>query len=147
MKKYLAVLTVLLMMGMGTAKAQDDQSAPPNDQSSVANSPDTTANSSDSDPNSPGVARLSYINGNVSTQRGDNGEWTAVTLNTPIMAGDRVSTGDSSRAELQLDWANVIRLSSDTTVKVASLNKNNVQVQVGKGLATYSVLQGAQSAA
>jgi hypothetical protein len=41
----------------------------------------------------------------------------------------------------------VIRLSSNTVVKIASLNKGSVQVQVGKGLATYSVLPNAQAAA
>jgi hypothetical protein len=139
MKKYLAVLVVLLMFGMGSTQAQD-QSAATADSSGAAASSDT-------DQNAPEVARLSYINGSVSMQRGDNSQWTAVTVNTPVMAGDRVSTGDNSRAELQLDYANVIRLSSNTTVKVASLNKGNVQVQVGQGLATYSVLDGAQSAA
>jgi FecR protein len=152
MKRYLAALAIMLMFSMGLVYAQDnqsaadyDQSAPPADQPSSG--PSNNGPTTDADANAPGVARLSYISGSVSMQRGDNGEWTAVTLNTPIMAGDRISTGDNSRAELQLDYADVVRLSSDTTVKVANLNKGNVQVQVGKGLATYSVLPGAQSAA
>ena len=48
----------------------------------------------------PGVARLSYIHGDVSQQRGDNGEWVASTLNTPVEPGDRVTTGEGARAEL-----------------------------------------------
>lgn len=139
MKRYLAALAILVLFGMTSVYAQDDQSASVSDQSSTS--------ATDADPNAPGVARLSYINGSVSMQRGDNGEWTAVTLNTPIMPGDRISTGDNSRAEIQLDYADVIRLSSNTTVKIASLNKGNVQVQVGQGLATYSVLPNAEAAA
>src|SRR5438105_11095800 len=38
----------------------------------------------------PGVARVSLIHGDVSMQRGDSGDWVAVTLNTPIVAGDQL---------------------------------------------------------
>src|SRR5580704_12083007 len=54
----------------------------------------------------PGVARISLIQGDVSTQRGDTGDWAAAALNQPLVAGDRISTGDNSKAELQLDHAN-----------------------------------------
>jgi FecR protein len=154
--KYLTFLAMLLMLGAGAVAAQepqppspeqqptpqDQQVPPPDDQSQVA----ASANSS-ADQSGPGVARLSFIHGKVSTQRGDNGEWVGVTLNTPIMAGDRVSTGDDSKAELQLDWANMVRLSSNATVKVANLARNSIQVQVGQGLVTFSVLPGAEAAA
>ncbi|HLQ75723.1 MAG TPA: hypothetical protein VK210_00110, partial [Terriglobia bacterium] len=40
-----------------------------------------------------GVARISLIHGDVSTQRGDSGDWGNATLNSPIVSGDRVSTG------------------------------------------------------
>ncbi len=93
----------------------------------------------------PGMARLSFMQGQVSTQRGDNAEWVGATLNSPIAVGDRVSTGDNSRAELQLDFADVLRLSSDTTVKIATLERGGIQVQVGKGLATYSELKGGEA--
>ena len=53
-----------------------------------------------------GVARVSLIHGDVSTQRGDSGDWSAAVLNQPVMTGDKVSTGDNARTELQLDFAN-----------------------------------------
>ena len=40
-----------------------------------------------------GVARISLMHGDVSTQRGDSGDWSAATLNQPVMTGDKVSTG------------------------------------------------------
>src|SRR6266496_438115 len=43
-----------------------------------------------------GVARVSLIHGDVSTQRGDSGDWSAVVLNQPVMTGDKVSTGDGA---------------------------------------------------
>ncbi len=92
------------------------------------------------------MARVSFIQGSVSTQRGDTGDWIAVTVNTPVAVGDRVSTGQGARAELQLDFADILRMSSSATAKIASLDRGNIQVQVGQGIATYSVLKGAQAA-
>jgi len=94
----------------------------------------------------PGVARVSFVHGDVSSQRGDNGEWVAASLNTPIVEGDRVATGEKSRAELQLDWADILRMSDSATAKVASLSRTNIQVQVGQGLVTYNVLKGSEAA-
>src|SRR3984893_13487745 len=128
MKKYPASLAaIILMLGVATVRAQDqpDQSHEPTDQQ--------------------GVARVSFIHGDVSSQRGDNGELVATTLNTPIVAGDRVSTGQNSRAELQLDWANILRMSANATANVTSLDRSNIRIQVGQGLVTYSVLKGGQT--
>ena len=93
----------------------------------------------------PGVARLSYIRGDVSQQRGDNGDWVASTLNSPVEPGDRVTTGQGARAELQLDYADVLRMSNDVTANVVALTRNNIQIQVGQGLTTYSVLKGSEA--
>ncbi len=93
----------------------------------------------------PGVARLSFIHGDVSQQRGDNGQWVASTLNTPVEPGDRVTTGEGARAELQLDYANILRMSNNVTANVVALSRNNIQVQVGQGLTTYSVLKGSEA--
>jgi hypothetical protein len=118
---------IILMLGGATLHAQDQpaQSHEPTDQQ--------------------GVARVSFIHGDVSSQRGDNGEWVAMTLNTPIVTGDRVSTGQNSRAELQLDWANILRMSANATVNVTTLDRSNIHIQVGQGLTTYSVLKGGQT--
>jgi FecR protein len=93
----------------------------------------------------PGMARISYMSGDVSSQRGDNGNWVAVTVNTPIATGDRVATGQKSRAEIQLDAGDVLRMSDNATAKVANLNRTTIQLQVGQGLATYNVLKNAQA--
>jgi hypothetical protein len=89
---------------------------------------------------SPGVARVSLIKGNVSMQRGDSGDWVAVTVNTPLLYGDTISTGPNSRAEVQLDFANILRLDSNTSVKIAALDNNRIQVQVAQGLANFDVI-------
>ncbi|MGA9630035.1 MAG: FecR family protein, partial [Candidatus Acidiferrales bacterium] len=167
MKKHLATLAaILLALGVMSVsaplRAQDQQSAPPPpdqtygqwdpsqapppNQSPVPPDsqyagPQADGQQPDNAGPAPGVARLSVIQGNVSTQRGDNGEWVAATVNTPVAVGDRVSTGPDGRAEIQLDSANVLRLSSNTTVKVANITRENIQVQVGQGLVTYAVVR------
>ena len=94
----------------------------------------------------PLVARVSIIQGDASTQRGDNGEWSAATVNTPISVGDTLSTGDNSRAELQLDALDVLRLSNDSSAKLSALARNQIQIQVSQGLVTFSALHGSSSA-
>ena len=92
-----------------------------------------------------GVARASFIHGDVSMQRGDNNDVSAVTLNTPLMSGDRVSTGGDSRGELQLDFANILRLDSNSESNLATLTRSRIQVQIAQGLANYSMLKGSDA--
>ncbi|HKV04903.1 MAG TPA: DUF6600 domain-containing protein [Candidatus Acidoferrales bacterium] len=131
MKKHLAGLAaIVLMAGVLPATAQYQASPPPSDQPAEPQ---------------PGVARVSFIHGDVSSQRGDNGDWVAVTLNAPISPDDRVATGEKSRAELQLDYADSLRMADSATVKVATLARTHIQLQVGQGLVSYSVLKGSEA--
>ncbi|HEV2501334.1 MAG TPA: DUF6600 domain-containing protein [Terriglobia bacterium] len=93
----------------------------------------------------PGVARVSVIDGNVSTQRGDTSDWSAATVNTPLEAGDSVSTAENSRAEVQLDYADILRLAGQTDAKITDLSNGQIQVQVSQGLVDYTVLKGGNS--
>jgi uncharacterized protein DUF6600 len=174
MKKYLAfIATIFLSLASGMARGQS--SPPPQDDVQMQQPPsDDSDTSADQDQNQadqmqiqdnaadvaaaqqqekqdtaaqPGVARVSSLRGDVTTQRGDNGEWIAATLNTPVSQGDRVATGERSRAELQLDFADTLRLSERATAKIANLTRSQIQVQVGQGLATYSVNRGAEATA
>ncbi|MGA2005728.1 MAG: FecR family protein, partial [Terriglobales bacterium] len=87
-----------------------------------------------------GVARVSMIHGDVSTQRGDSGDWSAAQVNAPVVSGDKVSTGDKARVELQLDYANILRLSEHTQANITNLTRSTIQIQLGKGMANYTVL-------
>ena len=88
-----------------------------------------------------GVARISLVHGDVSTQRGDSGDTAAAALNAPVVTGDKISTGDNSRAELQLDFANVLRLSDRSQANIANLTDKDIQVQVSQGEATYTAFK------
>ena len=132
----LAIL-ILAAFGAVNAVAQDDgsQGPPPpqaQQQSQGAQGVDV----------SPGVARVSMTQGDVSTQRGDSGEWAAAVLNAPIVTGDKISTGDNARAEVQLDYANILRLGDRAQATIANITRDQIQVQIGEGIANYDVFKG-----
>src|SRR5262252_367238 len=93
----------------------------------------------------PGVARISMIHGEVSTQRGDSGEWSAAALNQPVVEGDKISTGESSRGEVQLDHANTLRLAERAQANITGLSRTQIQLQLGQGLANYSLLRDSEA--
>jgi hypothetical protein len=76
---------------------------------------------------------------------GDGTVWTAGTVNTPVVPGDKISTADRSRAEVQLDPANVMRLEQHTELQVADLEPNKINIQLASGLVDYSVYRGTQA--
>jgi len=93
----------------------------------------------------PGVGRISVIHGDVSTMRGDSSEWVATTVNAPVVAGDKVATGAQSRAEVQLDFANVLRLDQRAEAKIADLGRTKMQIQVSAGLVDFCVFKGTEA--
>jgi hypothetical protein len=93
----------------------------------------------------PGAARVSLIHGDVSSMRGDSGDWVAVTVNAPLVLGDKIATGDKSQAEIQLDYANVLRLAPGTEVKIADLSRTRIQLQVSQGLVNLTVFKGTEA--
>src|ERR1700689_971076 len=66
-----------------------------------------------------GVARLSFVQGNVSIRHGDMGELAPAALNAPLVTTDRVVTGDGGTAEVQFDFTNMIRLGISTEVRLS----------------------------
>ena len=112
---------------------------------SLNNSPNNNDSSNNPSYNTPapvednGVARVSLIHGDVSTQRGDSGSWSAAVVNAPVLAGDRVSTGDKARTELQLDYANTLRLAEHSQANITQLTRTQIQIQLASGMANYSV--------
>ncbi|MGO8732644.1 MAG: DUF6600 domain-containing protein [Terriglobia bacterium] len=93
----------------------------------------------------PGAARISVVNGEVSSMRGDSGEWVAAIVNAPVMGGDNVATAARSRAEVQLDFANVLRMDQNADVKIADLTQKHIQLQVASGIIDYTVFKGAEA--
>ena len=134
-----ALLITILFAVTGLVAAQDQGQAQP--QGDAQYGPPADGGRS-SGVNPGGVARLSLIRGSVSMQRGDSGDWVATTVNTPLVSGDIVATGDGGRAEVQLDYANVLRLAPQTQAKIADLSSGHIQVQVAQGYANLSTFNG-----
>jgi hypothetical protein len=80
------------------------------------------------------VARISVLRGDVSLQRADSGDTVAATVNAPVTIGDYVVTGGSdSRAEVQLDAYDVLRLAANTQVRFSQLGVSADTVQIAAG--------------
>ena len=139
--RFLLITLAILTMGLfvtPSVRAQDDPQGPPPVQ------PQAPTSAPQAQPQST-VARLSVVNGNVSTMRGDAGEWVAGTVNTPVVPGDKVATAYRSRAEVQLDFANMMRLDERTEAKVADLTQSRILIQLSSGLVEFSAVNGTQA--
>src|SRR5580658_3885952 len=137
-------------MNQGSMNQGSINQAGPNDpNSSNPNSdnagPGAPTSSAPAPTENNGVARISLLHGDVSTQRGDSKDWSAAVLNAPVLAGDRVSTGDKARTELELDYANTLRLAEHTQANIAQLTRSQIQIQLGHGMANYTVYRGSDA--
>ncbi len=113
------------------------QNAPPPPQGS-----DDQVNPEDRD---HGVARISLMNGDVSVRRGDSGDIIAANINAPLLSGDAIQTGPASRAEVQFDFANRVRLGALSEVHLGDLRAGAIQVQVAHGTVTFTVIGDTQA--
>jgi hypothetical protein len=90
------------------------------------------------------VARLSYINGNVSFQPAGEDQWGQATLNYPLTTGDRIFTDQNSRAELET--GNIaVRLAANTDLTTVTLNDQLVQLGLSEGtlsVRAYEMIEG-----
>lgn len=89
-----------------------------------------------------GVARLSLMNGDVSVQRGDSGDWVAATINAPLLAEDRLTTGPGSRAEVQFDYHHRVRLAPESEIRLVELEWRKYLLHVVRGTVTFTALPG-----
>ena len=88
-----------------------------------------------------GVARVSLINGEVSIQRGDSGDWVPASLNAPIVTSDHLATGPNSRAEVQFDSATALRVGGEAEISFSQLEAAHYQMALAHGTVTFRVLR------
>jgi hypothetical protein len=87
-----------------------------------------------------GVARLSVMDGDVTVRRGDAADWVAGVLNAPLMTGDQIVTAANSRAEMEFDAANALRIGGGASVRIAQLEYDRYQLQLARGTVTYRIM-------
>jgi len=88
-----------------------------------------------------GVARISLMNGEVSVRRGDSGDWVAGIINAPLLSDDRIATAPNSRAEVEFDAANILRIGGNAEVRLTQLEAGRYQMEIAHGTVTFRVLR------
>ena len=78
------------------------------------------------------AARLGFIGGTVSFSPAGQPDWVQAAVNRPLTTGDRLWTGSSSRAELQIGGA-AIRMGPATSMVLLNLDDHIAQVQLSQG--------------
>jgi hypothetical protein len=140
MKRILPLLLAVLALA-ALAIAQQPAPPPPPDNQEA---PPPDAPDGQYEPGRA-VARISLLNGDVSMRRGDSGDVIAATVNAPVMAGDAILSGSSSRGEIQLDSANMLRFSPNSEVRFAGMDVNSYQIQIAAGTVLLRALRPSQA--
>jgi hypothetical protein len=78
------------------------------------------------------VARLNFMDGNVSFQPSTVESWTQASLNYPLTTGDHIYSDVNSRAEMHIG-ANALRLGSQSNFGFLNLDDRTVQVRFTEG--------------
>src|SRR5271165_241003 len=94
-------------------------------------------------PAGPAVASVSVAGGSVVIVRGDGGDQVAATINSPLLAGDYVTTGAGSLAEIQFNGISMLRLAENTQVRLISLDPASRETQLAFGTVELAELDGA----
>jgi hypothetical protein len=98
---------------------------------------DTAAGDDSADPPSR-VARLSYIAGDLGLLPAGATDWSDASVNRPLTTGDRLSTGQGSRAELELGGG-TLRMAGRTEFGVLELSDQMAQFELTEGTLNITV--------
>ena len=84
------------------------------------------------------VARMSFLQGNVSFQPAGDDQWQLASLNRPLGTGDKVYTDHDSRVELEIGSGD-IRLDQGSTVGLLNLDDETAQLELTGGVMNLHV--------
>jgi hypothetical protein len=57
------------------------------------------------------------------------------------MAEDRLNAGPNSRAEIQFDSANLLRIGGNAEVRITQLDYSRYQMEIARGTVTFTVIR------
>jgi hypothetical protein len=103
----------------------------------MAHAQDTAAANDSAGPPSR-VARLSYIAGDLGFLPAGATEWADASINRPLTTGDRLSTGQGSRAELELGGG-TLRMAGRSDFGVLELSDQMAQFELTEGTLNITV--------
>jgi hypothetical protein len=81
------------------------------------------------------VARITFIQGDVSFLRSGVSEWSDAAENLPLLTGDQVYVGSGGRVEIQFGRGNYVRLSEKTALTITELSDTAALLEVTEGIA------------
>lgn len=125
--KFLA-LPIFSLLAIAATIAVGQEAPPPPQGQPPADTGDSPEN---------GVARISFVQGNVSVRQGQSGETSAAMINGPLMKDGALLTGENSQAEIQFDGLNFLRVASGSEVRIGDIQYHRYPVQIAVGTATY----------
>jgi len=89
------------------------------------------------------LLRVSLLEGDVTYQRSDLDRWVELSINTPILEGDKIWVGRGGRAEVEFENGSFARLSENTIIEFSRLadinSRDGVEVRLIQGLASFEV--------
>ena len=86
------------------------------------------------------VARLNYVNGQVSFRPDAVEEWTAASLNYPLTTGDHLWSDQGGYAEMHIG-STAVRLSGQTSFAILNLDDRAAQLSVSQGALNVRLLR------
>ena len=140
MQRYLVVMIGAALASIAGAQSMPYQ--PPPDASYQGPVPDAAPAYDNTAPalnDPPGrVARLSYVNGEVSFTPAGEESWVQAQVNRPVVTGDRIWTDADAHAELSLGAATV-RLDRSSSFDFLNLDDQLAQMELTQGTLNLNV--------
>ncbi|HEV2275647.1 MAG TPA: DUF6600 domain-containing protein [Acidobacteriaceae bacterium] len=85
------------------------------------------------------VARLSFIQGDVKVLTGGETTFEQAVVNMPVVAGSSLQTGQDGEAEIEFADGSVARLTPNSSLAIARLGQDSVQLQQNSGQDYYEL--------
>ncbi|MBI5804976.1 FecR domain-containing protein [candidate division TA06 bacterium] len=70
------------------------------------------------------VAKVSFVVGDVKTQKPEKNDWKKVTFDQPLAAGEKVKSTEDARAEIAFSDGSIIRVDANTQLAIEELSKS-----------------------
>jgi len=77
--------------------------------------------------------RVSYIDGRAAYEPAGDVDWEEVTLNQPLLSGDRIYSQIDSKLEIELGDANFLRLGEETDLGLAEISDKQLILELHQG--------------
>lgn len=90
-------------------------------------------------PELPAPARLAVVEGTAHFWRPGDGQWSSAQVNTALVAGDALATGDRSNIEVQVGSRDFVRMMADSQLVVSRRDVGNWRFRVPVGNVSFDL--------